>query len=214
MKVNIPKGPVTNFLVAANVVIWLILQISGLLNAAIANYGFYPALMQAALTSGDIADISLTAFVHPLTSAFLHGNFMHIVMNVLMLLFTGRFVENALGARGMFVLYGASLYAAAYAEYAMNAGTSVNMVGASGASSGVLAAYMLLYARSSAKGFGPIAPSVVRRVQLFALWVGINLALDFLGAVDGNNVAIWAHIGGFAAGLLFTRPILNMRFRH
>ena len=132
---------------------------------------------------------------------------------MLMLLFCGRFVEQALGPGLMAILYIVGAYAAAFAQYAVDSISVIPMVGASGAISAILGAYALLFARNRVDAVCPIPGHVVRIVWLTLAWIGIQLMIGVATSGDLQGIAIFAHIGGFVAGLLLTRPLLEWRFR-
>jgi membrane associated rhomboid family serine protease len=157
----------------------------------------------------------------PVSAAFLHGGVAHVVMNMLMLLLIGKMVERVLGGVLYLALYIGSAYAAAAMEWLaafMAWPMSVDMmapaIGASGAISGIIGAYALLFPNKKPKAWGPIPAEYARPLHLTISWVGLNLALGFVGPGLGITIAIWSHIGGFIAGLLMARPLLLWRYRH
>ncbi|MEW4466763.1 rhomboid family intramembrane serine protease [Parasphingorhabdus sp. JC815] len=212
---NMPDGKLTNGLIIANVVIFLFVWLSGLQGEAILRGGFFPIrLGNEGYPALEAVGGLVPAWLTPISSAFLHGGFLHIAFNMLMLLFCGRFVEQALGPRLMGFLYVVGAYAAALAEFAFNSSSMIPVVGASGAISAILGAYALLFSRNEVKPVGPIPGHVVRVLWLSAAWIGIQLMIGI--ATRGNlaGIAIFAHIGGFVAGLIATRPLLQWRFRN
>jgi membrane associated rhomboid family serine protease len=132
---------------------------------------------------------------------------------MLMLLFCGRVVEQAMGAQLMAVLYVVGAYAAAFAQYAVESDSMIPMIGASGAISAILGSYALLFARNKVAPVGPIPGHIVRIVWLTLAWVGIQLMIGVATSGSLQGIAIFAHIGGFVAGLVLTRPLLSWRFR-
>lgn len=212
--------PLVNYLlIAANLVafVWewlLIQQLGG--NATIAGYG-----LVATRVAVDPWGEAFTV----LTSMFMHGGLGHLGGNMLFLYIFGDNIEDALGhARyvGFYALCGA---AAAVAQVATSGLDSpVPMVGASGAISGVMGAYIVLYPRAPILMFNfsiPILWLLYGLFMSFPAWLVIgywfvvsNLLPAFatLGAQAGG-VALFAHIGGFAAGLLLIRPMLHGRSR-
>jgi len=210
---NLPAGKLTNGLIIANVVIFLIIWIFGWEQDAVLRGGMFPIRL-----SGEALDLSahgwmVPALLTPLSSAFLHSGFVHIGFNMLMLLFCGRFVEQALGPALMAILYVVGAYAAAFAQYAVDSVSMIPMVGASGAISAILGAYALLFARNRVDAVGPFPGHVVRIVWLTLAWIGIQLMIGVATSGSLQGIAIFAHIGGFIAGLLLTRPLLEWRFR-
>ncbi len=155
----------------------------------------------------------------PLTSTLLHGGWIHLGFNMLMLIFCGREVEQVLGARLIWPLYLVGAYAAAAGQWALGPDLAVPMIGASGAISAIIGAYALLFGSREVKAWGPIPSSVVRMVWLGTAWtvlqflIGVASSTGNLGLGTGDaSVAVGAHIGGFIAGLLLTRPLLMIHF--
>ena len=211
---TLPQGKLTNGLIIVNVVIYLLIWISGLEQEAIARGGFFPIRLGEGYPALETIGQLVPAWLTPISSAFLHGGLMHIGFNMLMLLFCGRFVEQALGPRLMAFLYLAGAYAAAMAEFLFNGQSIIPVVGASGAISAILGAYALLFARNDVKPVGPVPGHIVRVIWLTLAWIGIQLMIGIATRGDLNGIAIYAHIGGFLAGLLLTRPLLEWRFRN
>ena len=208
---RIPKGPATDVLVVSQVLLWLGLLLTGRQNWAMVELGFIPGLIGAAFTSGDIGAILDAAVGRPIAAAFVHVAFFQMLLNMMLLLFTGRFVEGAMGSRSFLILYGVSLLAAALAEFLVAPSSLGVSVGASGALSGVFAAYMLIFARIGGKPWGPIPAKWARRLTLLALWLFITLALGLTGG--GVDSTVFARIGGFVAGLMLTETLLKRRFQ-
>jgi membrane associated rhomboid family serine protease len=210
---NMPAGKLTNGLIIANVVIFLIIWIFGWQQQALLRGGFFPIRLGGEALDLTVYGWLVPAWLTPLSSAFLHSGLLHISFNMLMLLFCGRFVEQALGPGLMAILYVVGAYAAALAQYAVDSGSMIPMVGASGAISAILGAYALLFARNRVDAVGPIPGHVVRIIWLTLAWVGIQLMIGVASSGSLEGIAIFAHIGGFVAGLLLTRPLLEWRFR-
>lgn len=210
---NMPVGKLTNGLIIANVVIFLVIWIFGWQQDAVLRGGMFPIRLSDASLDLSVHGWLVPAWLTPLSSAFLHSGLLHISFNMLMLLFCGRFVEQAMGPGLMAILYIVGAYAAAFAQYAVDSISVIPMVGASGAISAILGAYALLFARNRVDAVGPIPGHVVRIVWLTLAWIGIQLMIGVATSGDLQGIAIFAHIGGFVAGLLLTRPLLEWRFR-
>tara|TARA_R110002033_G_scaffold19427_1_gene49848 strand:+ start:1698 stop:2339 length:642 start_codon:yes stop_codon:yes gene_type:complete len=210
---TMPAGKLTNGLIIANVVIFLVIWIFGLQQDAVLRGGMFPIRLSG--TDIDAAQYGwlVPAWLTPLSSAFLHSGLLHISFNMLMLLFCGRYVEQVLGPQLMAILYVVGAYAAAIAQFAVDSGSAIPMIGASGAISAILGAYALLFARNRVDPVGPIPGHVVRIVWLTLAWVGIQLMIGLATSGNLQGIAIFAHIGGFVAGLVLTRPLLEWRFR-
>ena len=209
-----PPGQLTNGLIAVNVVIFLIIWLGGMEQEAFLRAGFFPFRLGNEFS--DAAEIGwlVPAWLTPVSSAFLHAGWLHIVFNMLMLLFCGRFVEHALGVKLMAFLYLIGAYAASLSEYVFNSQSVTVVVGASGAISAIFGAYALLYSRNEVKPVGPIPGHIIRIVWLTLFWIGIQFMIGFAMNNGLDGIAIYAHIGGFVAGLLLTRPLLIYRFRN
>jgi membrane associated rhomboid family serine protease len=141
------------------------------------------------------------------TSMFLHGGFMHLFGNMLYLWIYGNNVEHRLGAVGYVFWYLLTGVAAALFQMAFSLGSSIPMVGASGAISGVLGFYLVWFPRHVVKVWVFLFPIYMGVVQIGATFVLLMyLVLDnivpFLVAQgQGGGVAHGAHIGGFIAGM-------------
>lgn len=192
------------------VVIFVLLWITGFQVDAIVRAGFIPARSSAELIvpPGTMVPFVLT----PLSSALLHGGVLHILFNVAVLLFIGRQLEAPLGSKAMAVLLLAGAYGGALAQFLADPQSAVPMIGASGAISALVAVFALIFSRSQAPAIGPIPSHWVRALWLAAAWIGLQLLIGFTGGGGFGAIAIWAHVGGFLAGLLLARPLLRWRF--
>jgi membrane associated rhomboid family serine protease len=151
-----------------------------------------------------------------LTSMFLHSptDWLHIAGNMLFLWIFGDNVEDAMGSAKYAAFYVLCGLGAALAQVFIDPGSGIPMVGASGAISGVLAAYATLYPRSPILVLNPVLPlwfffGITLELPAFvviALYFVVNLlnAVGTIGAV-GGGVAFFAHVGGFVAGLAMVR---------
>ena len=203
-------APVITGYALACVVIFLLLTITGFQYDAILRAGFIPARFGAEVIAppGTMVPFALT----PLTSAFLHGGWLHLIFNLIMLLFIGRQLEAPLGGKAMLVLLVVGAYAGALAQGLADPASTVPMIGASGAISALLAVYALIFSRTQTAAIGPIPAHWVRALWLAVAWIGLQLLIGFAGGGGFGAIAIWAHVGGFLAGLLLARPLLRWRF--
>ncbi|QDZ09088.1 rhomboid family intramembrane serine protease [Sphingomonas panacisoli] len=172
--------------------------------------GFIPALVpnQAVAWAGP----AIPAWLTPLTCTLLHGSVLHLLFNLGMLVYCGRETERALGSVGVLILYLVGAYAAAAGQWVQNPLSTVPTIGASGAIAAIIAAYALLYGRNRVRAVGPLSASFLHALWLGAAWTIINLLIN-LAMLSPQPVAVGAHIGGFLAGLILTRPILLWRYR-
>ena len=144
-----------------------------------------------------------------LTSMFLHGGFLHIIMNMWFLYIFGDNIEDRLGHIRYLIFYLFCGVAAGLVHLYTNWNSNVPTIGASGAISGVMGAYLLLYPRSKILTLVFIF-FFIQFIEIPAfIFLGIWFVLQLLsaGVSPGNvgGVAFWAHIGGFVAGLVFIK---------
>ncbi len=207
---NPQQAPLVTGYALVCVIVFVLLAITGFQVDAIVRAGFIPARFGSELIvpPGTMVPFLLT----PLTSAFLHGGALHIVFNMIILLFVGRQLEAPLGAKAMAVLLVAGAYAGALAQFLADPQSPVPMIGASGAISAIIAVFALIFSRSQAPAIGPVPAHWVRALWLAAAWIGLQLLIGFAGGGEFGAIAIWAHVGGFLAGLVLARPLLRWRF--
>jgi membrane associated rhomboid family serine protease len=206
---DLRSAPVTIAIALLTAAAWLIAWAAGWEQDAVALGGFIPARV------GGLAHDPwpVLALLTPLSATLVHSGFVHVAFNLVMLLFCGRSVERVLGGRGVAILYLVGAYAAAAAEYAWNPGGLVPMVGASGAISALLGAYALLFGRNKVKIAHPGLAILVNALWLGAAWIGLQILIGFTFEAGGLRIAIFAHIGGFIAGLALARPLLLLKWR-
>jgi membrane associated rhomboid family serine protease len=143
----------------------------------------------------------------PISSMFLHGGFLHIFGNMLYLWIFGNNIEDTLGHLRFFFFYLVCGLCAALTQVLSNPNSTVPMIGASGAVAGILGAYLLFFpgARVLTLFFIIIFIKFIRLPAIIVL--GFWFFLQLLGVMGGaiSNVAFFAHIGGFIAGLLLVK---------
>jgi membrane associated rhomboid family serine protease len=139
------------------------------------------------------------------TSMFLHGGFAHLGGNMLYLWIFGDNVERRLGSGRFLFFYLACGVAAAFAHIVFNSRSGVPTVGASGAISGVLGGYLLLFPQNRVRVMTSAGVTAVPAVVMLGLWILIQFVSGF-GTIaqteETGGVAYMAHIGGFLAGML------------
>lgn len=189
---------------------WLLATATGNADFAAMWGGFSPERVQGVFADEGLAPVWLT----PLTATLVHAGLVHLVFNLLILLFCGRAVETILGTRGLLILYVVGAYVAAASHYFIHVQDRAPMVGASGAISAVFGAYAMLFGRNRVKVAHPRLAVWLYALWLGAAWVGLQLLTGFTFDTLGTRIAIAAHIGGFLVGLLLARPLLLLRFRN
>jgi membrane associated rhomboid family serine protease len=170
-------------------------------NAFVAAFGAVPS----ALFGGESMS-AVPPSVTLVTAMFLHGGIMHLVGNMLYLWIFGNNIEDMMGHGRFLFFYLICGVAAAYAHAVTDPTSGVPMIGASGAISGVLGAYLLLFPRARVLTWIPLG--VFSRLEYIpAAWVlGFWIVLQFLNGTvslgrSGGGVAWFAHVGGFIAGM-------------
>jgi membrane associated rhomboid family serine protease len=145
-------------------------------------------------------------------SMFLHGGLLHLAGNMLYLWIFGNNIEDAMGHVKYTLFYFACGFAAAFTMAAIDPASKIPVVGASGAISGALAAYVLLYPRARINVIVPLGiifyPFKISAVWVVGFWFILQLVSAALTDPTQPGVAWWAHVGGFAAGLILT-PVLK-----
>ncbi len=151
------------------------------------------------------------------TSMFLHGSWMHLIGNMLYLWIFGNNVEDAMGHIRFVVFYALCGVAAVFAQALPNPDSVIPMVGASGAISGVLGAYMLLYPHANVMVVVPFGFFLhtmrLPALAVLGVWFAMQLLSSLLADPSRGGVAFGAHIGGFICGLLLIPFFKYKRFR-
>ena len=148
-----------------------------------------------------------------ITSMFLHGGLLHIASNMLFLFIFGDNVEDQLGHGRFLVFYFLCGIAAGLTHIAANAGSAVPSVGASGAIAGVLAAYLRMFPSATVRTLLIIGPFITLPRISAALLIVFWFVTQFLAGITSlgaqteqtSGVAVWAHVGGFVAGLILVQ---------
>jgi membrane associated rhomboid family serine protease len=215
---------VTLTLIALNVAAWFLVQGAGFseaLPASVCNLGLIPGELTLNARPGDGFAMGHGLFclvdegrapLHILTSMFLHGGWAHLLGNMWFLWLFGNNVEDSMGRMRFLAFYLLSGIGAAFAQVIAMPDSIQPMVGASGAISGVMGAYIVLFPRVRVftlvwLGFFITSVALPAWVML-GYWIVLQLFSGIAGSEGG--VAVWAHIGGFIAGIalikLFVRP--------
>ncbi|MEI9997065.1 MAG: rhomboid family intramembrane serine protease [Rhizomicrobium sp.] len=178
---------------------------------ALAAFGFTP---YALFHPGTAPRAGIPVWGTIFTSMFLHAGYLHIAGNLLYLWIFGNNIEDAMGHVKFALFYLACGVAAALAMVLVDPGSQTPIVGASGAISGVLASYMLLYPRARVHTILTLGFFFywiwLRAVWVLGIWFALQLVSGLLTPASEPGTAWWAHVGGFAAGLLLT-PLLKAR---
>ena len=203
---------VTATLLAACVAVFLWqLSLGQANNNAIFSFGVIPAVLFDIKAPPIGLDI-LPAWMTVVTSMFLHGGWMHLIGNMLYLWIFADNVEDSMGHGRFIVFYVICGFAAVMAHALVNPQSEIPMIGASGAISGVLGAYLLLFPHARVLVVVPIFV-IIYTARIAAGWVlGFWFVLQVVSSLASSSqqggIAFGAHVGGFVAGMILL-PLLK-----
>jgi membrane associated rhomboid family serine protease len=213
---------VTIAIVVLCVLAWLLLQGGGAdvaLAESVCQLGLIPGELTGTLRAGMRVPLGegvscvISAGSQPaniFTSMFMHGGWMHLIGNMWFLWLFGNNIEDSMTRPRFLAFYLSCGVAAALAQVFAEPGSPVPMVGASGAISGVMGAYLVLYPRVRVFTFVPLGfimtslalPAWVMLIYWMVIQVVGGLSQD---VGEGGGVAFWAHLGGFIAGVVLVK---------
>lgn len=218
---------ITAAIIAANVLAFILVQGAGAqepLATSVCNLGLIPGEILGNVRPGSGVELAPGVFcrVDPspqywtvLTSMFMHGGWFHLIGNLVFLWVFGNNIEDAMGHGKFLFFYLLCGTAAAAAQTFVSPHSIVPMVGASGAISGVLGAYLLLYPRVRVHTL-IILPIYITTVALPAwvmlgYWIVLQVFSGLAGMreIEKGGVAFFAHVGGFVAGFLLVRLFVS-----
>jgi membrane associated rhomboid family serine protease len=217
---------ITIALIAINVIVWIYVQGAGMSQQALAEsvcrFGAIPAEVTG-MTGGaggvrldprlppcEFGGLTLGALV---TSMFLHGSWVHLISNMWFLWLFGNNVEDSMGHLRYVLFYLLVGLAAGAGQILAGPESPIPMVGASGAISGAMGGYLLLYPRIRIQTlfififFIRVLPVPAWFVLIY--WFALQLLSGWSSPVDGGGVAFWAHVGGFVAGVVLVKLFEN-----
>jgi len=198
----------TLVLAAVTVAAFVIIALGGLSDAAALGLGFIPARLIA-----EAPWPALPVWLTPLSATLVHAGVLHLMMNLLLLVWCGREVERILGPAPVVLLYVVGAYAAAAGQYLLDPLAEYPMVGASGAISALVGAFAVSFSRPR-----PIVRSfrlnrALNTLWILVAWVVLQWMTAYLLGMQGVMVATGAHVGGFIAGVILQKPLLMWRYR-
>ena len=218
------RTPIVTFiLIALSVLAWVFVQGAGAmmpLAASVCNFGLIPGELTNSVPPGTPFPMGedLVCLTDPgrglgnlVTSMFLHGSWMHLIGNMWFLWLFGNNIEDSMTRPRFVAFYLLTGLTAALAQVAANPASEIPMVGASGAISGVMGAYLVLFPRVRVFTMVPLGffltsialPAWVMLIYwAFLQFVG---GLSSVVAEEGGGVAFWAHLGGFVAGVVLVK---------
>ena len=215
---------VTMVLIALNVIMWIAVQGAGSerpLAASVCNLGLIPAELTESRPPGAGFPMGegVMCVTDPgrqptnlFTSMFLHGSWMHLLGNMWFLWLFGNNIEDSMTRPRFLIFYLLAGLGAAFAQVATDPNSIVPMVGASGAISGVMGAYLVLFPRVRVFTMVPLgfyATSIALPAWAMLIYWMVLQFVGGLGSVlseeTGGGAAFWAHVGGFVAGVVLVK---------
>jgi membrane associated rhomboid family serine protease len=217
---------VTFLIIGLNALAWIFVQGLGSdfsLAASICEYGLIPAELLGTAAPGTKVPLGhgLACVLAPgasvisvFSSMFMHGGWFHIIGNMWFLAVFGDNVEDALGSVRFILFYLLCGVAAAALQVVSAPGSVTPMVGASGAISGVMGAYAVLFPRAPVHVLVFFGFFFTRIVVPAFLMLGYWFFIQLLGGIPalagaGGGIAFWAHVGGFVAGVILVKLLCN-----
>jgi membrane associated rhomboid family serine protease len=207
------RFPVVNVaLIAANLIVWVLYELPDL-DGAVTRASFYPCAVDGS------CDAPIPWAVSWLTAMFMHADWSHLSGNMLFLAIFGKNVEDAFGHLRYLVFYVSGGLAATALQTATtlflgtDADASIPMLGASGAISAVLGAFLALYPHARIKTLVLVFIVQIPAWLYLGGWFFLQLRAAHEAVVDpsagGSGVALYAHIGGFLFGWIVARALLD-----
>ena len=213
---------VTIGVIATCIIVWVLVQGAGSetpLAASVCDFGLIPGELMGTLRPGsgfrvteDLVCLidSGPQYLNVLTSMFMHGGWMHLLGNMWFLWLFGNNIEDSMSRPRCIAFYLLCGLAAALAQVFADAESGIPMVGASGAISGVMGAYLVLFPRVRVFTMVPLGfmlTSVALPAWAMLLYWMVLQFVGGLGSIGGKEggVAFWAHIGGFVAGVVLVK---------
>jgi membrane associated rhomboid family serine protease len=213
---------VTGTIIGANVLVWLLVQGAGstaALARSVCELGLIPGELTLSLPPGTRFPmgerlVCLTdpgrQSAHLITSMFLHGSWMHLLGNMWFLWIFGNNIEDSMGRLRFIVFYLLCGLAAAFGQIVTNPNSAIPMVGASGAISGVMGGYLILYPNVRVYAMIPLGFFLTSVALPAWVMLGYWFLIQFVSGLltmagDMGGVAFWAHVGGFVAGVVLIK---------
>ena len=220
---------VTYAIIGLNFACWLLIQGAGThpaLDRSVCQFGLIPGDLTGRLPAGYQIPLgrglgcvigTSRAWMSVVTSMFMHGGWLHILGNMWFFWIFGNNIEDAMGHWRFAVFYLICGLCAAGAQVAASPGSAIPMIGASGAISGVMGAYLVLYPRVRVHtlvflGFFITTVALPAYIMLL-YWFFVQFlgGLPTLGGLNRGGVAFLAHVGGFISGAMLIRVFARQR---
>ena len=213
---------VTVLIIIINVLAWLLVQRGGqpqALAESVCNLGLIPGELTGALPPGASLELGRGLLCvtdpgrqvsHLITSMFLHGSWIHLLGNMWFFWLFGNNVEDSMGPIRFIVFYLLGGLGAAFAQVVIDPASNIPMVGASGAISAIMGAYLVLYPHVRVFAMVPLGFFLTSVALPAWLMLVYWMVIQFFGGLQsigraGGGVAFWAHAGGFVVGVVLIK---------
>ena len=212
---------VAGTIVVLNVLTWIVVQGAGAaipLARSVCELGLIPGALTASLPPGTRFPVGegLVCTIDPgrqishiFTSMFLHGSWVHLLGNMWFLWLFGNNVEDSMGRLRFIIFYLLSGLAAAAGQVLTSPESAIPMVGASGAISGVMGGYLMLYPNVRVYTLVPIGFFITSIALpawvMLGYWLLIQFISGLLSSGEVGGVAFWAHVSGFVTGMVLVK---------
>jgi membrane associated rhomboid family serine protease len=195
-------------LAAVTALAFVVIGLSGRAQEAYLQLGFIPLRLHI-----DAPGAWIPVWLTPLTATLVHGGWLHLAMNMLLLVWCGREVERVLGPVSVVIFYVVGAYFAAAGQYLPDPTSQIPMVGASGAISALVGAFALSFSRPKPLVRNFRINRALNTLWILLAWIVLQWMTGLLMGMSGVAVATGAHVGGFVAGVLLQKPLLLWRYR-
>jgi membrane associated rhomboid family serine protease len=213
---------VTGAIIAVNVLTWLFIQGAGselTVARSVCELGLIPGELTLSVPPGTTFPMGEgiacatdpgRQFAHVLTHMFLHGSWMHLLGNMWFLWLFGNNIEDSMGRLRFIIFYLLCGLTAAAAQVLTSPASTIPMVGASGAISGVMGAYLLLYPNVRVYTLVPLGFFITSMALPAWVMLGYWFVIQFISGLvsfggEMGGVAFWAHVGGFVTGIVLIK---------
>jgi membrane associated rhomboid family serine protease len=213
---------VTGTIIGLNVLVWILVQGAGTtfwLASSVCNFGLIPGELTLSLPPGTrfpmgdglVCDTDPGRQIsHVVTHMFLHGSWMHLLGNMWFLWLFGNNVEDSMGRLRFMIFYLVCGLTAAAGQIVTSPDSAIPMVGASGAISGVMGAYLVLYPKVRVYTLVPLGFFLTSMALPAWVMLGYWFLIQFVSGLvsfggEAGGVAFWAHVGGFVAGVVLVK---------
>ncbi len=187
---------------------------------------FFPRLMTDSLLDQlafvptrymGVEPLTLPEIASPLTHMFIHASWLHLLMNMAMLMAFGAGLEKTMGGKKMLLFYFATGLCGAAIHTVFYPHSTLPMIGASGAISGLFGGVVLLMYDAGMMGAKPAGQGLMSYRTLLPVvlvWIGVSVFFGFFGMPGLDNPIAWdVHVGGFISGLLLYRPVCRLKIK-